>query len=66
MSYYHFLDIFEEREIAEPPDLTDIDPLEDIMSTELGALLGISILLSFRKSSINGPKSGRSSPKFLY
>jgi hypothetical protein len=36
---YHFFDILLEREIAEPPDLIDIDPFEDIMSTELGALL---------------------------
>jgi hypothetical protein len=35
----HFLDILLEREIAEPPDFMDIDPLEDIISTELGALL---------------------------
>ena len=38
-SNYHFLDIFDDLEIAEPPDLTDIDPLEDIRSIELGALL---------------------------
>ena len=37
--YNHFLDILEERDIAEPPDL--IEPWEDNISTELGALLGI-------------------------
>jgi len=63
--FYHFLDIFEEREIADPPDLIDTDPLDDNMSTELGALLGISMLFYFKKSSINGPRSGKSSPKFL-
>jgi hypothetical protein len=44
----HFLDILEERDIAEPPDLTEFDPCEDNISTELGALLGISILFSFK------------------
>jgi hypothetical protein len=65
ISTYHFLDIFEERDIADPPDFIDIDPREDIISTELGALLGKSMLLSFIKSSMIGPKSGKSSPKFL-
>jgi hypothetical protein len=38
---YHFLDILLDLEIADPPDLIDIDPLDDIKSTELGALLWI-------------------------
>ena len=38
LSYHHFLDILEEREIADPPDLTE--PFEDRTYTELGALLG--------------------------
>lgn len=50
--------------MAEPPDLIEL-PLEESMSTELGALLGSSMLLSLRKSSISGPRSGRSSPRFL-
>lgn len=38
--FHHLLpDIFEDREIADPPDLIDIDPLDDIKSMELGALL---------------------------
>jgi hypothetical protein len=65
MINYHFLDIFEDREMADPPDLMETDPFEESMSTELGALLGRSILFSFRKSSIRGPRSGRSSPMFL-
>ena len=64
--YYHFRDILEEREIADPPDFTETDPLEDIMSISLGALLGRSMLFSLRKSSIRGPRSGRSYPRFLY
>jgi hypothetical protein len=35
----HFFDILEDLEIADPPDLTDMDPLEEPGSTELGALL---------------------------
>ena len=35
----HFLDICDDREIADPPDLTEIEPRDDIKSTELGALL---------------------------
>jgi hypothetical protein len=35
----HFFDILLEREMADPPDFIDIDPFEDIISTELGALL---------------------------
>jgi hypothetical protein len=59
------LDILEEREMAEPPERMETDPLEESMSTELGALLGRSMLLSLRKSSRRGPRSGRSSPRFL-
>lgn len=62
----HFFDIFDDREIAEPPDFTEKEPLEESMSTELGALLGKSTLFSFKNSSISGPKSGKSYPKFLY
>jgi hypothetical protein len=51
--------------MAEPPDLIETEPLEESISTELGALLGRSILFSLRKSSIKGPRSGRSSPRFL-
>jgi hypothetical protein len=51
--------------MADPPLLIDIEPLDDIMSTELGALLCISILLSFKTSSINGPSYGRSYPRFI-
>jgi len=36
---YHFFDILLERDIADPPDFMDIEPFDDIMSTELGALL---------------------------
>ena len=50
--------------MAEPPDLIE-EALEESMSTELGALLGRSMLFSLRKSSMRGPKSGRSSPRFL-
>lgn len=35
----HFLESLLDLEMAEPPDLMDIDPLEDMRSTELGALL---------------------------
>ena len=35
----HFLDILLDLDMADPPDLIDIEPLEDIKSTELGALL---------------------------
>lgn len=66
MINHHFLDIFEERDMAEPPDLMETEPFEESMSTELGALLGRSMLFSFKKSSISGPRSGRSSPMFLY
>ena len=61
---YHFLDILEDLEMAEPPDFIE-PPLEESMSTELGALLGRSMLFYFRKSSIKGPRSGKSSPRFL-
>ncbi len=61
----HFLDILDDLEIADPPDFTETDPFDESMSTELGALLGRSILFYFKKSSIKGPKSGKSSPKFL-
>ena len=64
-SHHHLRDILDEREIAEPPDLTETEPLDDIMSISLGALLGRSMLFSLRKSSIRGPRSGKSSPKFL-
>ena len=62
----HLLDPFEALEIALPPDLTETEPREDIMSISLGALLGKSMLFSRRKSSIRGPRSGKSSPKFLW
>ena len=61
----HFLDILDDLEMAEPPDLIETDPFDESISTELGALLGKSILFSFKKSSIKGPKSGKSSPRFL-
>ena len=61
----HLRDILEEREIADPLDLTETDPREDSISTSLSALLGMSMLFSLRKSSMRGPKSGRSSPRFL-
>ncbi len=51
--------------MADPPDLIDIDPLDDIRSTELGALLWIYTLFSFKTSSINGPSYGKSYPKFI-
>ena len=57
----HLLD---DLEIAEPPDLIDIDPLEEA-ATELGALLSISILYYLRTSSIKGPNSGNSFPKLI-
>ena len=59
------MDIFDDLEMAEPPDLMETEPLEESMSTELGALLGRSMLFSLRKSSMSGPRSGKSSPKFL-
>jgi hypothetical protein len=59
------LDILDDLEMADPPDLIETDPFEESMSTELGALLGRSMLFSLRKSSIRGPRSGRSSPRFL-
>lgn len=31
--------LFDDFDMADPPDLIDIDPLDDIKSTELGALL---------------------------
>jgi len=34
--------------MAEPPDFTEKDPLDDIISTELGALLGKSTLFYFK------------------
>lgn len=37
--YHHFFDIFDDLEIADPPDFTEMEPLDDIISTELGALL---------------------------
>ena len=52
-------------EIADPPDLIDIEPREDWISTELGARLWISTLFSLSKSSIKGPNSGSSDPTFL-
>ena len=64
---YHLREPLDERDIAEllPPERTDTDPLEDKASISLGALLGKSIPFSRRKSSISGPRSGKSSPKFL-
>lgn len=59
------MDIFDDLEIADPPDFMETEPFEESMSTELGALLGRSMLFSFRKSSIRGPRSGKSSPRFL-
>ena len=50
--------------MADPPDLIEL-PFDDSISTELGALLGRSMLFYFKKSSIKGPRSGKSSPKFL-
>lgn len=35
----HFLDTLLDLDIADPPDFIDIEPFEDIRSTELGALL---------------------------
>jgi hypothetical protein len=35
----HFLESLLDLEMADPPDFIDIEPLEDIISTELGALL---------------------------
>jgi hypothetical protein len=46
--------------MAEPPDLMLIEPLEDIRSTELGALDWISTLFSLSISSIKGPNYGKS------
>lgn len=58
-SIIHLLwDIFDDLEMAEPPDLIDIEPLEDIKSIELGALLCISTFLSLKTSSIKGPNYG--------
>ena len=51
-------DILDDLEIAEFPDFTDIDACDDIKPTELGALLSISILCSFKTSSRRGPNSG--------
>lgn len=65
LSFDHFLDNLLDLDMADPPDLIDIDPLEDIKSTELGALLWISILFYLRTSSNKGPNSGRSSPRFI-
>lgn len=48
-------DILEDFDIADPPDLTEIDPRDDIKSTELGALLWIYTLFSRNISSINAP-----------
>ena len=62
MDHNHFFDILDDLEMAEPPET---DPFDESISTELGALLGKSILFSFKKSSIKGPKSGKSSPRFL-
>lgn len=50
--------------MADPPDLMD-DFSENTVISD-GALEGRSILFSLRKSSIRGPRSGKSSPKFLY
>lgn len=61
----HFLESLLDLEMADPPDLIDIEPLEDMRSIELGALLWISTLFSFSTSSSNGPNSGKSSPKFI-
>jgi hypothetical protein len=49
--------------MADPPDLIE-DFSENTVIYE-GALEGRSILFYLRKSSIRGPRSGRSSPKFL-
>lgn len=62
---YHFLDIFDDLEMADPPDFTEIDPRDEFNSIELGALLWISTLFYFSTSYINGPNSGNSCPKFL-
>lgn len=35
----HFLESLLDLEMADPPDLIDIEPLEDMRSIELGALL---------------------------
>ena len=52
-----------ERDMADPPDLID-DFSEKTVISE-GALEGRSMLFYFRKSSMRGPRSGRSSPRFL-
>ncbi len=57
-------DIFEALEMAEPPDRTDIEAWES-MVTSLGALLGKGISFYFRVSSMIGSSSGRSFAKFL-
>lgn len=58
-------DLCEDLEMAEPPDLIDIDPLDDIKSTELGALLWIYTFLYLNTSSMSGPSSGKSVPRLL-
>lgn len=35
----HFLESLLDLEMADPPDLIDIEPFEDMRSIELGALL---------------------------
>lgn len=64
-SNHHLLEFLEERDIADPPDLAEIEPFDESMSISLGALLGRSMLFSLKKSSMSGPRSGKSSPKFL-
>jgi len=49
--------------MAEPPDFID-DFSEKTVISE-GAREGKSILFSLRKSSISGPRSDKSSPRFL-
>lgn len=61
----HFFDIFEEREMADPPDLTETDPRDESISISDGAREGKSMPLSLRNSSMRGPRSGRSYPRFL-
>jgi len=46
--------------MADPPDFIDIEPFYDIMSTELGALLWISMFIYLRTSSKMGPNYGKS------
>ncbi len=63
--FVHCLDTLLDRDMADPPDFIDMEPFDDIMSTELGALLWTSMLFSFSTYSRSGPNSGKSYPKFI-